>query len=494
MIQLGVTFIRHNPVPHGAILTRAAGHRRINRGIDGALPIAALEGTKCQIVVPRDHGHLTVFFVQIVVVDHGAGVAVAVAHIVVNHEIADDLLYIHHRFDLFPVGQLFQRLNEPRLIGCGNIGLGVVPDVGVAGDIVINILQLNIRRPHAKATLATSEGGLAVLFGIRVVLRCTGHLRHIALHLGGIKITHVGHTATKPFGHLGRIKIAHIGHGSAKHGGGIKIASIGHPLVLLRTLLRAIRRFFTIHKIAHIEIFAVAPATTKAHAVRLVKFAVAGAVIALQEAVLYALHSQIQSPVLTVDGDIHKTAQRCRCTEGIHHGVGQIVLHHGGVLDQIVQAQLIKTMVGDGVIIVVKLHLKAVTIAVHGRNGGQGRIALAANAYVFIGFPVDHHSGGVVLLACGVINKPVPIVHDNINGMHPCIVEQTIFIAHGMCHGLNAQCAAIHKQNGNDQDQDCDNPCYFVKMFTPGHTLTPCSRRCRKQSQHCSHRAFRREC
>ena len=113
-------------------------------GVNCALRIAFLECAKCQIIVPRNHCHLSVFFVQIVVVNHGASVAVAVAHIVVNHEIADDLFNINDRFNLFAGRQFFQRFNKPCLISCGNIGLGIVPDVGVAGDIVIDILELYI--------------------------------------------------------------------------------------------------------------------------------------------------------------------------------------------------------------------------------------------------------------------------------------------------------------------------------------------------------------
>ena len=232
-------------------------------------------------------------------------------------------------------------------------------------------------------------------------------------------------------------------------------------------MLGAIGRFLTIHKIFHVEILAVATTSAEAHAVGFVQFTVARAVIAFKEAVLNTLYSKIQTPILTVDGDIHKTAKGRSSSELIHHGVGQIVLHHGGILDEIVQTELVESVIGDGIIIVVKLHLEAISLTVHGGNRGQGGITLATDAYVFIGFAVNHHGSSIVFLACGIGNKLVPIVHDNINGMHLRIVKQTVFISHGMCHSLKTKYTAVHKQNGNDQYDCCDSPCYFVKMFAP---------------------------
>ena len=45
-------------------------------------------------------GYLPIFFIQIIIVNHGAGVAVAAADIFVNHKVADHLFHIDHGFNL----------------------------------------------------------------------------------------------------------------------------------------------------------------------------------------------------------------------------------------------------------------------------------------------------------------------------------------------------------------------------------------------------------
>lgn len=83
MVQFGVGFIRQNPAPHGAVFAGAAGYRGVDWRVDRAHRVRGAERAKAEVVIPRDHGKLAVFFVKVIVVDHHAGIAVVVAHIIV---------------------------------------------------------------------------------------------------------------------------------------------------------------------------------------------------------------------------------------------------------------------------------------------------------------------------------------------------------------------------------------------------------------------------
>ncbi len=89
-------------------------------------------------------------------------------------------------------------------------------------------------------------------------------------------------------------------------------------------------------KIAHLKIPAITASAAQTHAVGLVKFAVIGSIIAFKKRLLHAFHSQVQSPIPAVDCDIYETAQGGIYAEFVHHGISQIVFHHGGILNQVI--------------------------------------------------------------------------------------------------------------------------------------------------------------
>ena len=120
-----------------------------------------------------------------------------------------------------------------------------------------------------------------------------------------------------------------------------------------------------VRKVIHIKILAISPAAAEAHTVGLVKLAVVITVVTLQERILNPLNCKIKSPILAVDCDICKAAKRSTDAKFIHHSVCQIVLHIGVILNDIVQAQFIQTVVAFIVVVLVKFNLEAVTLAVH---------------------------------------------------------------------------------------------------------------------------------
>ena len=58
-------------------------------------------------------------------------------------------VHVHDVFDVFPGVELADGLDEPGLIGLGDVGLGVVEDVRVAVGVVVGVLELHVAGAHA---------------------------------------------------------------------------------------------------------------------------------------------------------------------------------------------------------------------------------------------------------------------------------------------------------------------------------------------------------
>lgn len=193
------------------------------------------------------------------------------------------------------------------------------------------------------------------------------------------------------------------------------------------------------------------------NAVGLVELSVIAAVVALQEGLLHALYCQVQSPLLTVHRNIHEAAQRSVHPEICHHLVGKVVLHIGVVLDDVVETQLVEAVVGGGAVIVVKLDLEAVAvIAVVGHLGERG-ISLGPDSYVFVGLIVDHQGAEDVLLIGAGVQKALPVVHNDVNGVDPAGVKEALFVSAAIGDGLYPQALPVHEGHREDQGQGDDN-------------------------------------
>ena len=102
MIQLRVSVTPKYPCEHWPGIDRAAGYGCVDRIIDKPCGIASgLEGAESQIIIPGNHGELSVFLIQIIVVDHGTGVAVEIEDEIVDYEIADHFVCVNGIFDVF---------------------------------------------------------------------------------------------------------------------------------------------------------------------------------------------------------------------------------------------------------------------------------------------------------------------------------------------------------------------------------------------------------
>ena len=513
MVELGVLLVREDPGQHGSGIHRAAG----NGGVDGVIDqrggvLGAHEAAKGQVIVPGDHGEGAVLLVEVVVVDHGAGVAVEVAHEVVHHEVTDHLVHVQDLLQVLLFVQLAQGVDQPILIRVGDVGLGVVKDVGIAVHVV-GVDQGHVvgaeapEAPEAKAPEAAREvlpglgeafaalpeqqpgqlghvrvaqevlqaGGLVqgLVHGLRVLIaqRLGQLLRRVRLQgfQQGLHLVQI-QDGLQAAAHLPHVRhLSHVRHFPRELEGGLVLAAL---LGLLELLLPAF----------HVEVAAVAPAAAHVDAVRLIELAVIVPVVALEEGLLHALHRQVQPEVLAVDRDVDEATQGRVGAEGVHHLVAEVVLHVGVVLDEVVEAELIQPVVADSVIVMIELDLKAVAVVAVGGHLGQGGVALGPDGHVAVGFLVDDHGAKGVLLRGAGFQEAFPIVHPDVDGVHGACVKQPGLIAHGSGGGLNAQAFGVHEQHGDDQRGRQDEVANSIDGLVRGHgwhlRLSPYSRRC----------------
>ena len=306
--------------------------------------------------------------------DDRAGVAVPVAHVVVHHEISDDLVHVHHVLQVLTGVELFQRLDQAGLVRLGDVRFGIAEDVGIAVRVVVDIPELHVRRPHAAENAAEVEAApssAAAGFTLRLPAVRTGPgrvcsfgrpaaglrgikaLRRLFAGLSGAEAFRRLAGETGAFGYLAVPKLRRI---KALRKLSASEAGVGR-IPFLR---------IPVHEVLHIEILAVArAAAAEAHAVRLIQLARVSAVVSLEEAVFYALHGEVQSPVLPVHRDIGEGTQRRVRAEFAHQTVCEIILHTGIVLDEIVQAELIQSVIVLPVLVLVELDLEAVPLRAH---------------------------------------------------------------------------------------------------------------------------------
>ena len=181
--------------------------------------------------------------------------------------------------------------------------------------------------------------------------------------------------------------------------------------------------------------FNVTPDFPVAHAhdaVRFVKFPGAIAVVALQEALLYSFHRQVEPPFLSVDGDIRIAAQRRVHSELLHHPIAQVILHVSVILNNVVQIQLIQSLILDTILIMVKFQFKTVPIVAIVFDLGQGGISFGADSHLPDCLAVDGHIAHDVFLILAVLQKTFPVIHGNLNGVDLVGTEETglIFFFH----------------------------------------------------------------
>ena len=428
VVELCVGLVGEDPGQHGPGLHRPAGDRVVDGVVhQGGGVILILEAAEGQVVVPGDHGQPAVLLVEVVVVDHGAGVAVEVADKVVDHEVADHLIHVHHLLNILPRVEPLQGGDEAVPVLVGDVGLGVVEDVLVAVVVVVGVDERDVVAAHGEAAHAASSSAPAGKI-LGEVLGELPILRRLPIP--------------------GRLQILR----------GREVPARG----VLRRL-----------PVVHVKTAAIAPAAAHIYAVWLVELAVIAAVIPLQEGLLHPLHRQVQTPVLTVDGDVDIAAQGRGHAEPPHHLVGEVVLQIGVILDDVVQAQLVQTVVGQAAVVVVKLDLEAVAVVAVVFHLGQRGVALGPDGHVGVGLPVDDHGAVGVLLAGAGLQESVPVIHDDVQGMDRAGVEESVLVSHGRGGGLDAQALPVHEDHRQEHRQGHGPAADPVDILVGGHGAPP---------------------
>ena len=336
---------------------------------------------------------------------HGTGVAVAVAEEIVNDKIADYFVRIDDRRGLLAAfGERFERGDQPRFVFIVGVRLGAREDVRIAVRIVVDVFELHVVAAHAAESAESAA----------------------ALHIGRGEILAGGKIAV--CGEIGA-----VGHGGHIAEGeilaGVEIAALRRGIRRPCGIGSAFLRAGPLAEIVHIEIASVAAAAAEGHAVRFVEVAGRNAVVAREEAVLHALDRQIQSPRLAVYVDLHKRAQRRGHAHFVHERIGEIILEIGFILNDVVQAQFIQSVIRFARLIMIELDFEAVTIVAVGRDGGKRRVPLCADGDVAVFFAVDYNRAGGVFLVGALLDEAVPVVHDDIERMHARGIEQAVFVA-----------------------------------------------------------------
>lgn len=145
-----------------------------------------------------------------------------------------------------------------------------------------------------------------------------------------------------------------------------------------------------------------------------------------------AIKSTIEPPFLSVDGDIRIAAQRRVHSELLHHPITQIILHVSVILNNVVQIQLIQSLILDAILIMVKFQFKTVPIVAIVFDLGQGGISFGADSHIPDCLAVDGHIAHDVFLILAVLQKTFPVIHGNLNGVDLVGTEETglIFFFH----------------------------------------------------------------
>ena len=132
MIPAEVCLVGEDPGQHGAVFYASAGDGGVDGVIDQALrPVCGLKAAEGQVVVPGQHGEEAVLFIQIIVVDHGTGVAVKIQDEIVGGKIADHAVRVDCLLRVFAVRQLPEGLDQTALVGFGDIRFGIVKEIRI---------------------------------------------------------------------------------------------------------------------------------------------------------------------------------------------------------------------------------------------------------------------------------------------------------------------------------------------------------------------------
>ena len=105
--------------------------------------------------------------------------------------------------------------------------------------------------------------------------------------------------------------------------------------------------------------------------------------ISCQEAFVHLFYSKVESEGLPIDGEMHVAGERCVRAGGPEDRIGEIILHVGGIGVQVVQVQLLHTVVGLIIHVLTEVQFEGISVGILiGSNEGETGISFVQRAYI----------------------------------------------------------------------------------------------------------------
>ena len=142
-------------------------------------------------------------------------------------------------------------------------------------------------------------------------------------------------------------------------------------------------------------------------------------------------------------------------------------------MNDIIQAELIQSVIGVGAVKTIKLDLEAVAVIAIGFHLGQRGVALGADGDVRIGFVINDNGAGRIFLAFTTFDKFVPIVHTDIDRVHRGGGKELILISHDGGGLFYTKTLGVEKENHQKQRERKDNTANQIKMLMCRHGWPP---------------------
>ena len=136
---------------------------------------------------------------------------------------------------------------------------------------------------------------------------------------------------------------------------------------------------------------------------------------------------------LTVDGKRDVACQRSAHACLAHDPIGQVILHVGGIGHDIVQIELVQSLIGLSFFIFSEIDLEAVAVGIGGSHLRKRGVSLCRERYVFDLFAVNCHISFVFGLFKRIGKQILPVVlcKLDVDFVDSACVKQRIRIAGG---------------------------------------------------------------
>ena len=135
-------------------------------------------------------------------------------------------------------------------------------------------------------------------------------------------------------------------------------------------------------------------------------------------------------------------------------------------------------MIAAAGLVVVKLDLEGIAVVAVLGYRGQGGVALGADGHILVAFPIDDQMAGHVLLIGAGGQKAVPVLHNDVQSMHPGGIKEAVFVADNPLRCDPPGSPRAHVSAGDQQQGGQYKAADPVDAMVSEHGITPDNRRC----------------